>query len=165
MPLSSRRGHMRSCSQLHDGKLAMYGNRTLTAFVRGYLIVLNMELDMRTKGLMSRHLEDLMEDSDSTAGPGYELFMLPGSTRWSRAEAPGVTHPVSYGYGETWSGMLLSRSTPQPCLHWQEPIKSHPSPSRSTMPHLALLNMTISTRGSVSLMLITQIFNTSARIV
>ena len=28
------------------------------------------------------------------AGPGYELFTLPGSTRSSKAEAPGVTQPV-----------------------------------------------------------------------
>ena len=33
------------------------------AFVRGYLMLLDMEMDNRIKALMSYHLEDLSEDS------------------------------------------------------------------------------------------------------
>ena len=47
-----------------DGKPAAYGDLTLAAIVRGYLMVLNMETDTRIKALMSYHLEDMMEDSD-----------------------------------------------------------------------------------------------------
>ena len=46
-----------------DGKPAVYGDLTLTAFVRGYLMVLGTE-NARIKAHMSQHLEDLMEDSD-----------------------------------------------------------------------------------------------------
>ena len=47
-----------------NGKPANYGDLTLMAFTRGYLMVLDMEMDNMIKALMSHHLEDLMEDSD-----------------------------------------------------------------------------------------------------
>ena len=48
---------------------ATYGDLMLVAFVRGYLMVLNMEPDTWTKGLMSHHLEDWMVDSDQYGWP------------------------------------------------------------------------------------------------
>ena len=45
-----------------DGKRGTYGHNTHTEFVQGYLSILNMELDTRTKGLMSNHLDHLMDD-------------------------------------------------------------------------------------------------------
>ena len=48
-----------------DGKLAAYRDLTFAAFVRGYLMVVNMETDTRIKkSPMLIHLEDLMEDLD-----------------------------------------------------------------------------------------------------
>ena len=47
-----------------DSKPAAYGDLTLTVFVRGYLMVLDMERYNRIKALMSHHLEGLMEDSE-----------------------------------------------------------------------------------------------------
>ena len=79
----------------------------LSAFFRGYLMVLDMQLDTRTNGLMSHHI-----DQTSTAGPGYKHFTLPGSTRSNMAVAPGVTQPVSYGYGGTWSVLSLTLTSP-----------------------------------------------------
>ena len=39
------------------------------AFVRGYIIVLDMETDNRIKALTSHHMEDMMEDSDVYGWP------------------------------------------------------------------------------------------------
>ena len=47
-----------------DGKPAVYGDLTLTAFIRGYLMVLGMEMDMRVNAFVSQHLEDLMKDTN-----------------------------------------------------------------------------------------------------
>ena len=53
-----------------DGKPAVYSNLTLTAFVRGYLMVFSIEMDMRVKALISQHLEELMENTDLSDGSG-----------------------------------------------------------------------------------------------
>ena len=57
-----------------DGKLATYGNLTFTALVRGYLMVLDIEPDTKTKGLLSHHLEDLIEDSEQYGWPRVQAF-------------------------------------------------------------------------------------------
>ena len=45
-----------------DDKQVVYSD--LTAIVRGYLMVLGMEMDMKVKAHMSQHLEELMDDTD-----------------------------------------------------------------------------------------------------
>ena len=47
-----------------EGKLAIYWDLTLPAFVKGYVMVLGMEKDTRIRAHTSQHLEDLMEDAD-----------------------------------------------------------------------------------------------------
>ena len=49
---------------ISDGKSAVYGDPTLAVFVRGYLMVLGMEMDTRVKAYMSQHQEDVMQDTD-----------------------------------------------------------------------------------------------------
>ena len=47
-----------------DGKPAVYSDLAMAAFVHGYLIVVNSEMDTQVKAQMSQHLEDLIEDMD-----------------------------------------------------------------------------------------------------
>ena len=49
---------------LADGKLAVYGDLSLAAFVRGYLIVVNSDMDTQVIAQMSQHFEECMEDTD-----------------------------------------------------------------------------------------------------
>ena len=47
-----------------DGKPAVYDDLTMVAFVQGYFIVVNSEMDTQVKAQMSQHLKELMEDTD-----------------------------------------------------------------------------------------------------
>ena len=134
-----------------DGTPAVCGDLTLTVFVWGYVMVLDMKMYTMVKAHMSQRLEELMEDTDLCG--------------WIRVHSFQAAWLNEIEQGRSYSSRMQHCSTtPHLCFLWQELGRKLPSLSRSTMPQLnpAQRHVRTLTRASVSPMRIIQTPSTSA---